>query len=129
MHSLAILIEYFLKENKLSEFWVVFNKNYRMNKSVCYIITLHHINIMIYGYHINYIKYTNKLPNLLFYIKPDTIYTFPSIKTIIDRFTLNKFKVSKSRFLNICSIFPIVNLRVKISILICLFNIHFKQHF
>ena len=56
MHSLAILMKYFLKENKiLIRSWLLSNKNYMMNNEF---VQYHFIScyIMINGYHMNYIN-------------------------------------------------------------------------
>ena len=57
-------MKYFLKETKLSEFWVV---EYMMNNKF-YSITLYYLYDNDKWYHINYLKYKQ-----LHYMKPDTI--------------------------------------------------------
>ena len=67
MYSLAILMKYFLKEIKGSEFWVVQKQHLNDKNSI--FVQLHFIicYILIYGYHINYLKYTNNITAYIFH--------------------------------------------------------------
>ena len=94
MYGLAILMKYFLKKKifvKSSEWFS--DIMYLMNNNFLFQNTLSAVIIMIYGYNINYLKYTNNIPAQLIIILYETRYNQHNYfryhrPSIIDQFTL-----------------------------------------